>query len=934
MKSLITIIILLLAVPLAAQNKFAVVEGMVSDTAAAPLPGATVILMASQDSVIATFGVTGPDGRFKIKKVEQGAYLLQVSFTGFESHFQAITHTGERPLFDLGNITLQPQNALLNAVDITAERVPLRMRNDTLEYNAGAFQTQPGSVVEDLLKKLPGVEVQPDGSIRAHGEMVQNVLVDGKEFFGQDLKIATKNLPADAVDKVQVFDKKSERAEFTGIEDGRDEKTINLKLKDNAKQGYFGNASAGYGTQNRYEGKFNINRFGGKNQISAVGALNNNNQQAFSIDDYINFMGGFSNFMSGSGGSGGRVRISLDDNNGGLPIGPGLTNGFTETWSGGLNLNRDFSKKTTLNASYFYNRLENQLDQSIQRQNLLNDLGFSSAETEDRLSRNSNHRLNLTLRTSLDSFQNLTLRSSLLFNDVFFSSLSGSETRNTSGLVQNDGSRDYQNGGVNYRGNASLVYRRKFGKRGRALVADATYQKGNDERDGALTALNRYFRGQEIQEENVHQRQDYTDVSDNYGASVSFTNPVGKKQYLEWTIQHQQFSNNTDKLFYDITPTPGEVYNPLLSTRFQRGYRYERAGTNYMLNRKNFHLTAGVYLQQSALDGDQPDQKNSAVTRQFTSVLPAVFLNYEPQAGRNYSMEYETSLREPSLQQLQPNIDNSNPLETYTGNPNLKPEYVHDLGLHFMRFDAFTNTMFFADLSSTYIQDRITNASTVDSFFRRSLRPVNVGYDLTTNGYFNFVRPVRMLKSNINLTLNATWNQGILFVNDQKNTTSRWLNYAEVSLDNRIKKHIDLNIGARLTQNSTTYSESSSLNQTFMNQRYFADLTVFPNKNWAVSSGINYQIYSAETFGAAQHIPVWKAGITRYVLKNRKGQIKLSAYDLLNKNVGITRTSRSSYIEEVRSSNLARYFMVSFAYSIAGFSNEPKGGIEIRRVGD
>lgn len=927
---LTTLIIFFITLTATAQNKFAVVEGTVTDTSGTAQVGATVILMASQDSVIASFGVTGPDGRFKIKRVEQGNYLLQISMTGFETHYQAISHTGERPLFDIGKIMLQPHNALLDAVDITADRVPLRMKNDTLEYNAAVFQPQPGSVVEDLLKKLPGVEVGADGSIRAQGEMVQNVLVDGKEFFGNDPKVATKNLPADVVDKVQVFDKKSDRAEFTGIEDGRDEKTINLKLKDDAKTGYFGNASAGYGTEDRYEGKFNVNKFTKKSQLSAIGAANNNNQQAFSFDDYLNFMGGISGLMGG-GGSGGRVRISLDENNLGLPIGSGLTNGFTETWSGGLNFNHDFSKNTKLNASYFYNRLENSLERDVTRQNLLRDQAFGSAESEDRLSRNANHRLNLTLKSNIDSVQNLTFRSGLVYNDALYNSISGSETRNAENALENTGSRDYNNDGLNYRGNASLIYRRKFNKRGRALVADVSYQLGNDERDGRLTALNNYFSLTDTLEEGVRQRQDYTDAASNYSASVSFSNPIGKKQYFEWQIAHRDYSNKTDKLFYDLTPTPGEIYNPLLSTRYRRGYRYESGGMNYTLNRGGLNLTAGLSVQQSVLDGEQPDRENSAIKRSFTRLLPAVFVQYEPRIGRNFSMEYETSLREPSLEQLQPTVDNSDPLNIYTGNPNLKPEYVHDLGLHFMRFDAFTNTMFFANLSTTYIQDRITNAGTIDSVFRRSMSPVNVDYDFTTNGYFNFVRPIRPIKSNINLTLNATWNRGILFVNDEKNLTDRWVNYFEISFDNRIKKRFDLNFGARIAQNRTSYSESSSLNQDFYSQRYFGDLTVFPNKNWAVRTGLNYQIYPAVNFGAAQQIPLWMASITRYILKNRKGQIKISAFDLLNKNVGLSRTSRFNYIEEVRARNLARYFMLTFAYSISGFGNDKHPTFEIRR---
>ncbi len=930
MKQILGLLLALLSLPILAQKT--TITGTVTDSMGTGLPSASVVLMEVQDSVIAQFGVTNATGAFTLKRLEKGEYLLQITYTGYDAHYQTITTGPDRPQIDLGKIVLLPANLLLNGVDITADRSPMRMQNDTINYNAGYFQTQPGSMVEDLLKKLPGVEVQSDGTIKAQGQVVKNVMVDGKEFFGQDPKIATKNLPANIVDKVQVYDKKSERAEFTGIDDGQEEKTINLKLKDGAKTGYFGNTSMGYGTADRYEGRFSLNKFSGKTQISALGSANNTNQQAFSINDYISFMGGLSNLMSSSGG--GRVRISMDDPNGDMMGGEG-GNGFTAAWAGGLNLNHDFSKKTQLCANYFYNRIQKDLDKTTQRENLLADRLFNSNEQESRWNRNNNHRLNLTLKSKIDSVQHLTFRTNWVLNDAVLRSLTNSSTNDPLGALQNTADRNYQTEGGYLRGDGNLTYKRKFDKKGRAVVADAAFQKSDDNRTGRLLANTRFIREGGDSLFNARQRQNYTDNATNWSTSLSYTEPIGRKQYLEWRAAFRQYTNETNKPFYDtlFTPTVQEVFNPLLSNHYQRGYHYQRGTMNYTLNRDKYNLTAGTTMQQSVLEGQLLGVENTPISRRFNRILPALNYQYEPRVGVVLSLDYNTDLREPSLEQLQPVVDNSNPLQIFTGNPDLQPEYAHEIDLSFMRFDAFSNTMFFAGLNGAYTLNKITNAGSIDALLRTNTRPVNVKNDMLMEGYMQFGRPLRPLKSNVKATLNNSFNRGILFINDAENITQRWANNFEIALDNKKKKKIDMEIGARWSQNITKYSVSNTLNQQYINQRYFANLAWFPSNKWAINSGFDYTIYSKESFGAAQQIPLWKASVTRYVLKNRKGQIKLSAFDLLNKNVGITRSSNFNFTEEVRTSNLSRYFMFTFAYSISGFGENNRGGIQIDRIG-
>lgn len=907
----------------------ATVKGSVSDSSGIQLPAVSVVLLRSADSVMSTFGLADPNGAFALRRVKPGNYLLQLSYVGYETLYQPLQVQADQPVYDLGLLKMYPSSTLLHAVDVSAERAPMSVRKDTLEYNAAAFKTQPGDVVEDLLKKLPGVEVQADGSIKALGETVTNVMVDGKEFFGKDPKMATKNLPADAIDRVQVFDKKSERAEFTGIEDGRDERSINLKLKEDKKNGYFGNVSAGYGSNNRYSGRFNLNRFAPKGQFSAIGLGNNNNDEGFSFEDYMNFMGGLSNLMSGGGGGGGRMRISLNAEDG-LPIGNFNNNGINTSWAGGLNFNKDFSKKTELSANYMYNRIENDLLSSSTRDNLLGTSLFRSTDADDQLSRNANHRLNITLKHQLDSFQRLTLRLRGSLNDAVFNSLSESRSFNPDGALQNSGDRDYRSAGDNLRADAGLTYRRRFRAKGRALVADLFYQNTSDHRDGNLMAINRFYNTAPILEEQLRQRQDYSDNYQGYNAGLSYTEPLGKGKYLEILARRQGDLNRTDKLFYDVdsAPTPGEIYNPNLSNRFSRGYTYDRATLNFLLNRKKWNLTAGAALQNARLDGEILEKDLSPIRQDFLGLLPAVFLNVEPGLGRNWSLEYSTALNAPTLEQLAPVIDNSNPLSTYTGNPDLKPEYAHNLDFSFMRFDQFSMSGFFVTLNGVYTRNRVTNAGQIDSLFRRNLRPVNVEHDWQARGYISYNTPLRFIKTNFSVSLNNNYNRTLIFVNDQENVVNRWENALELKFDNRKKTYFDLNLGARLSLNDTRYDRAANLNQQFLNQRWFTDLRVFAGKKWTFQSGFDYNVYSGQGFSERLAIPIWRAAVTRYVLPNNKGRIILSAFDLLNRNEGIYRTANLNFIQERRVRNLTQYVMLSFAYSIAGFKQKNEGVLE------
>ena len=327
------------------------VKGIAYDTISKqPVAAATVSVLDRKDSSLVSFTMTGNDGRFEVKGLSDGDYRLLITHVNYHNSNKYFTIKESNRNMDLGNLAISDKAKVLEEVVLAAEAPPVTLINDTIQYNAGSFKVQPNASVEDLLKKLPGVKVEKDGTIKAQGEKVQRVLVDGKEFFGNDPKIATKNLPADAVDKVQVYDKQSDQAQLTGFEDGNYEKTINLKLKKDKKKGVFGKAMAGGGTKERYEGKFNVNSFKGARQMSAIGMANNDNGEGFTFMDILNFTGELARMQRGGGGN---INISMT---GDQAAAMGVTNmggrnGITTALGGGLNYNNIIGKKLDLQSN-------------------------------------------------------------------------------------------------------------------------------------------------------------------------------------------------------------------------------------------------------------------------------------------------------------------------------------------------------------------------------------------------------------------------------------------------------------------------------------------------------------------------------------------------------------------------------------------------------
>ena len=927
MKYVLTFVLLATA-SLACAQKFSL-TGQVADTLGSPLPGATVMLLNAADSSLANFTLSKTDGHFEMKNVQAGDYLLKVTFMGLRTHEQRIRGSHDDRLVDAGRIILQPVSSELHAVEIEAARSPVVIKEDTIEFNAGSFKTQENATVEDLLKKLPGVDVDTEGKITAQGEEVKSVMVDGKKFFGDDPKIATRNLPASAVDKVQVFDKQSDQATFTGIDDGQREKTINLSLKEEKRNAVFGNAMAGAGNHERHQVRASLNKFSKGQQLSFLGMGNNVNQPGFGMDDYMNFTGGSRQMM---GGGGVRFRVGSDDTNG-VPLNFGnRPTGLMGTYAGGVHINDKLTKNTEVNGSYFFNYLDHNLDQSTYRENFLPDGTYAFVEDKTESNTNSNHRANFTVDQNIDSANTLRFTGNFSLNHTDSEQISRGRNTGPQGDLVSENDRQYRSSGDKTSFNSNLLFRHRFSTRGRSLAMNLLFGANENRSAGLLNALNTYYAnspGQDL----VRQTNDQSTRLQRYGASISYTEPLGNRRYLEANYSYNKNGNEIERDVFDVGN--GEnTFNPNLSEDYSNDYIYHRAGLNFRITDTDYNFLAGANLQQSALTGEREGMTTQ--TRQtFTNLLPAVRFNYDFSNTRHLRFDYETSVSEPDIQQLQPVIDNSDPLNIYIGNPALRPSYSQSWRLNYTSFNPVSFINFFAFTDVDVTSNAIINAQSVDERLVRTITPVNVDRNIRINSNVNFGVPINKLGSRISVSGNFRRENAMTILNNEENRIAQASAGGGLRYTYEYKDIFDISINARLTHQRTDY-DFGQPDQAFLNSVYTAETNLAFLKNYSLNATFDYLMYQDRSVGFEQDIPLLNLSVSRFVMKNKSGELKAAVMNVFDQAVGVDQRASSNYLERVTTNSLGRYFMISFTYALNKALNPMgmrRGGGPMIRIG-
>ncbi|HEY5745457.1 MAG TPA: outer membrane beta-barrel family protein [Chryseolinea sp.] len=887
------------------------IKGQLQDTARVALPSATIMILNPKDSTLLNYGMSNAEGFFEIKNITRQNYIFKVTFVGLAPYAKVIQPTPEQAEIDLGVIRMKPQSSMLAEVTVEGDRSPVTLKHDTIEFNAEAFKTvKQNAVVEDLLKKLPGVEVDADGTIRAQGEQVQRVMVDGKPFFGTDPKLATRNLPADAVKKVQVYDKKSDQAAFSGIDDGQREKTINLELKEEKRNGAFGNASAGVGTNDRYAAKANLNRFKKGQQVSFLGMANNVNDQGFSIDDYMTFTGGSQQMVRG-----GPVRIQFNSNNqSGVPINFGGRNsGIMSNYGGGLNFNNTFNKKTELNSSYFYNALDHNLLQTTDRINYFptGDLTFNQLSRQHNT--NQNHRLSTVLDHKIDSLNSLRWTTTLTYNETDAHEISTSQNLNADGTTANESQRQTSSSGSSTTLNTSLLWRHRFAKKGRTLSTTVTLGITDTDRDGAQDATNSFY-GDTTEVNHLLQNNVQNTKNNSYGINFSYTEPLGNRMYLEANYAYRRNMNDVDRRVYDLNGDEATLNIPL-SNQYNSDYQYHRGGLNFRVNKTKYNITVGTGIQQTYLNGDLK-LLNTTINKSYQNILPVARFNYDFSSSKHFRLDYETSVQEPTLQQLQPVIDNSDPLNLSTGNPDLRPAYAHDWRLNFTLFNPTNFSSFFAFVDATYTRNAITTSQTFTDQQVRISRPVNVDQNTRITGNATYSFPVTKLKSRFGITATATRQNGANVVNDVESNIAQNTVGGTLRYNFRYNEIFDIDLSANLSRQSTNYEFNTQSDQLFFNKTYSAETNLTFLKNFSFNGTFDYLVYQSITNDYKQAIPLLNFSVSRFLLKNKSGELKFAVNNVLDKSLGVSQTADVNYFQRQVTNSLGRYYMLTFVYTL------------------
>ena len=873
-----------------------------------PIEQATVRLLNVKDSAMVRGVVSARNGSFTLKNVKKGSYLLHITFIGYDPLYQPLQITGKKNPVNVGKLELSDGAIELGEAVVIGKAPEVTVRNDTVEYNADSYKVTEGSVLEDLLKKMPGVEVDSEGKITVNGKEVKKVMVDGKEFFSDDPKVASKNLPAKMIDKLQVLDKKSDMAQMTGFDDGEEETVINLTVKPGMKQGWFGNAYGGYGSKDRYEGNAMVNRFVNNDQITFMGGANNTNNMGFS--DLASTM------FSGMGGGGGR--------RGGFGAGSGITS----SGNAGLNFSKEFKPdKLTLGGNTRYSHSDNDARSKSDRQNILpgDSSSYDNSEAMSR-TKSDNFGVDFRLEWKPDTMTQLIFRPSFSLshsmNDNFSDATTLDNERDT--VNTNKSSNYSESNGYNL--NASIDFSRKLNNKGR--VFSATLSGGNS--DSYSDGMNRsdivYFNQTDaLKNSIIDQRSRYDNKGFNYRAYVSWVEPIGHNNFIQATYSISQRKQEALKNVYN--QDADGIYN-VLDSAYNQSYRNnfisQRASLSFKSQRAKFNYTIGLNLDPSYSSSENfvGDTTLSKITRKVVNLSPMAQFNYMFDKRTNLRIMYNGRTSQPSMTQLQPVADISDPTNITIGNPDLNPRYTNNVFIRFQQFTPEKQRAFMIMANGSYIiNDIVSYTSYNQETGVKTTTYKNVNGNYSGNVRMMLNTPLKNKKFSINSMTMASFANSNGYINEEKNTNRNLILSERGGIDFR-SSYLDLGVNGNIRYNATSNSLQKENNQNTFNYGAGGYTTIYLPLNFKIESDVNWSTNSGYGDGFKQNEVLWNASASKSFLKNNQGTLRFKIYDILQQRSNISRSVTASYIQDSEYNTLGSYFMVHFIYRFSIF----KGG--------
>lgn len=889
---LVTILLFVSVIAVSQTGRKGLLKGVLKDSAVhMPLEAATVSLIYLKDSSSGGMALTKKNGSFLIEDLSFGSYDCYISIAGYTPLVKTITVKADSRMVDLDTIFLPRQTKQLD--DIIIQSVPVKVKEDTLEYNAASFKPAPNARLEELLKRLPGLKVERDGSLSFNGEPITQIMVDGKPFFLDDPKVAAKNLPADIVDKVQVIDQRSKENEIRKINDDNTQKVLNLTLKKDKKKGVMGNITAGNGNNNRYTTQANLNFINGERKISILGGANNVNNAGFS---------GTGIFVGGRGA------------------------GISETRSMGINYKDALNKKKTLTAaaSYFYGKSDNISEQSSFRQNLLLDSSFFNQRNSTSRQKNFNHRINADIEFKPDTLNYLHMSANISINHSSGNSFNQSNITDDDSAAINSSVQDYTNTGKGYNVGANINYVKSFHTKGQFLSVTVSLNNSFNRSENFSHSVIDYFKTAII--DTIRRRTMSDNGVTSYNINFSYAHPLGKGYFIETNFNRNENVNFSDRLTYDFNTTTREfdLLNTGLSSHTHNINITYNYGGGIRSNQKKYNWYAGLSIQQMEII-NRSEIRDSLIeaSMPFKNYRPTASFNYNFSKTKRININYNGYTRQPTIQQLSPIVDSSNRLFIRYGNPDLKPEFTHRLSANYSNRDM-TKWALSVSGAYSYTLNRIATLNIFDTNGVQSSKPVNVNGSFASNGRISLNIPIRNKQFNASFFVSPTYNRDVNFINGERNHTITKSVSNGITFSFRDKKTFDIYLSLASSYSALTYSVQPNLNTELLGFDADANIEISLPANWRLQLNMDY---NQNTFAARRFnrgVALLNAGISKQFFKSKQLELRLSGFDLLKQNQSYFRTSSENYIEDVRNLVLSQYFLLSLNYNINRFGAKRK----------
>lgn len=899
------------------------------------LMDARVALLSPTDSSVVKAVNTDENGGYSLTDFAAGNYILKVTLFEYVDQFRNVNLPAGKTVLDV----IMKTDTKLDEVTIEANAVRVEQKGDTTQYNADAYKTNPDATVQDLITKMPGITLE-NGVVKAQGEQITKVMIDGQEFFGDDAAAAMKNLPAEIVSKIQVYDQASDQAKFTGISDGNEAKALNIVTKAGKSNGQFGKIYAGYGTPNDlYMAGVNVNFFKGTRRFSIVGMSNNVNQQNFSTDDILGVTGSTASSQSrgGPGGPGGRGGFGGGDNENYLVS---QQNGVSTSHGLGLNFSDKWGKnKTTkVTGSYFFNQSNTKNSQQTNRTYVLSTTS-GQVYNEDFLStmKNANHRLNFKFDIALDSMNSLVINPKVSYQGNNKQQTTDGTTADASNVLINQINNRTMNDTKGLNASTSVLWRHRFAKPRRTFSANITgtynVKEGNN---GQLSASHYY---DELGQDSLVGIDQHTDNNTNgYGVNgrFSFTEPLSKTWSSEFYYAPAYTASNADKRTYDFDTLTNSYYfmDTTLSNVFENQTVVNEGGTNFRFQKNKTSLQLGISYQNSLLMNVQEFPTDRDVNLSFNSILPNVRFKYDFTKSTSLMLNYRAGTRNPTIDQLQNVIDNSNPLSLSSGNPDLKQQYNHRV---FGRFNSTNikkatnfNVFFGGEMNQNYISnatiiatnDTVVNGNVLLQRGAQFRQPVNLDGSWNARSTISYGFSLTKLKLNLNFYLGGAYTVAPGLINNVVNKAKTSNANGGLTVSSNISENLDFTVGYTLNYNNVVNTRQNVSSNEYFVHNVNARFNWIIKERLVINSTYSVNAYAGLGSGYNQTIMLWNGGVGYKLLKKKQLELRVSVFDILNNNNSITRNVTESYIEDVKSNVLNRYYMMTLTYNLRNFGTK------------